>query len=792
MSVVGQSVKRNDAKSKVIGEALYIDDYGYDGMLHCVTLRSPKQHIKIKKLNITKAKKVPGFVRLITANDIANEIGGKNLWPLVIHDYPFLADGIARFHGEAIGLVIAETPEAASKAANLIEIDYEELPFVTDSLKAMEPDAVKVYEGEFGKNIFSQYKIRKGDVEKGFAESDVVVEQTFTTGFQVQAYLETQGMIGFPDSSGGITVYGSMQCPYYVHDAVVAATALPYNKVRIVQRCTGGGFGGKEDVPALVGAQAAIAAFLTKRPVKIIYTRSEDFISMSKRHPSWVHIKYGAKRDGTILACEVKYILDGGAYSTLSPIVLWRGTVHAAGPYKIPNVKIDSYVVATNKVPSGAFRGFGQPQVCFANESLIDELAEKLGMDPVEFRLINALRIGETTATGQVIKESCGLIEAIEKVRDASDWKEKFRRTTHDPQLTTRHYGIGISANYYGVALGARGRYLDRAASHVQVQPDGTVIVAVGNTEIGQGMRTVLAQICADSLNAPYEMIQVLETDTTRVPDSGPTVASRTTLMSGNAILNACEPIRERINQTAAQMLGISVDELQASNGEFFSNSPLSRGIADGSVAGVSRRAGVGDEGEKKISYQDVIKECHKQKLQMTEQGWYASPPTSFDENGQGNAYVTYAYSANVAEVEVDTETGEVKVLKVTSAHDIGKVINPNTAEGQIEGGITQGIGYALIEELIEKDGILKNPNFTDYILPSSHDAPEYQTILLEHPYPAGPFGAKGLAESPLIGPAPAITNAIKNAVGIRLTHIPAMPEKIWEKLKNLKREEQL
>lgn len=755
MAVVGQSVKRNDARAKVTGEALYIDDYGYEGMLHCVTLRSPRPHIKIKKINIAKAKKIPGFVRLITANDIP----GKNLWPLVIHDYPFLADGIARFHGEAIGLVLAETPDSARKAVSLIEIDYEELPFVTDPLDAMKPNAVKIYEGEFGRNIFSQYRVRKGDTEKGFGESDVVVEETFTTGFQVQAYLETQGMIGFPESNGGIVVYGSMQCPYYVHDSVVAATALPYNKVRIVQRCTGGGFGGKEDVPALVGAHAAIAAFVTKRPVKIIYTRSEDFISMSKRHPSWIHIKYGAKRDGTILACEVKFVLDSGAYSTLSPIVLWRGTVHAAGPYKIPNVKIDSYAVATNKVPSAAFRGFGQPQVCFANESLIDELAEKLEMDPIELRLINALRIGDSTATGQIIKESCGLVETIEKVRDASDWKEKSNRSTHNSQLTTRSYGIGISANYYGVALGARGRYLDRAASHVQVQPDGTVIVAVGNTEIGQGMRTVLAQICADSLNAPYEMVQVLETDTTRVPDSGPTVASRTTLMSGNAVLNACEPIREKINQVAAKMVGILVEQLHAGNGEFFSNS-------------------------KKISYMDVVKECHKQKLQMTEQGWYASPPTSFNDDGQGDAYVTYAYSANVAEVEVDKETGEVKVLKITSAHDIGKVINPQTAEGQIEGGIAQGLGYALIEELVEKDGILKNPNFTDYILPSSHDAPEYQTILLEHPYPAGPFGAKGLAESPLIGPSPAICNAIKNAVGLRLTHIPAMPEKIWEKLK--------
>ncbi len=272
-------------------------------------------------------------------------------------------------------------------------------------------------------------------------------------------------------------------------------------------------------------------------------------------------------------------------------------------------------------------------------------------------------------------------------------------------------------------------------------------------------MRTVLAQICADALNAPYEAIQVMETDTTRVPDSGPTVASRTTLMSGNAILSACEPIRKRIFETAAEMFGVSAEKIAASDGKF-------------AVSGSEK------------NYEDVVRECHKKKLKMTEQGWYASPPTTFNDDGQGDAYVTYAYSSNVAEVEVDTDTGEVKLLKITSAHDLGKVINPTTAEGQIEGGIAQSLGYALIEELVEDDGIIKNPNFTDYILPSSPDAPEYRTILLEHPYPAGPFGAKGVAESPLIGPAPAITNAVRNAAGVRLKHIPAMPEKIWEALK--------
>jgi CO/xanthine dehydrogenase Mo-binding subunit len=749
MTVVGKSVKRSDAPAKVTGATLYVDDYGYEGMLHAALVRSPKPRIRFRGFRLDRAKGVPGFVALVTAKDVP----GKNLWPLVVHDQPFLPEGEALFQGQALAIVVAETPEAARRAAKLVEVDFEELPALTDPLKAMEPGALKLHGTD---NVFSKYRVIKGDVEQGFREADVVVEGTFTTGQQMHAYLETQGMIAFPEAHGGMTVYGSMQCPYYVHDAVSQVLGVPMNKVRIVQRPTGGGFGGKEDVPALVGSHAAVAARVVGRPVKMIYQRGEDFVSMSRRHPAWMRIKYGAKKDGTLTACEVRYVLDGGAYATLSPIVLWRGTVHAAGPYRIPHVKVESFAVATNKAPAGAFRGFGQPQIAFGNESLIDELALKLKLDPLEFRLKNALRVGDATITGQTIKDSCGMTQALERARDDSDWAEKRRNGGRADGAKRR--GIGVAANYYGVSLGARGRYLDRAAAQVQVQPDGTVIVAVGNTEIGQGAKTVLAQICADALNAPYEKIQVLDVDTTRVPDSGPTVASRTTLMSGNAILDACAPIRSRLFETVAEKLGVALTDVVASDGVF--------------------RAKGGD-----AAYEEVVRACWQKKLKMAEQGWYSAPPTTFDDDGRGDAYVTYAWSANVSEVEVDTETGEVKVLRAVTAHDIGKVINPMTAEGQVEGGYAQGLGYALVEKLVEKDGVVVNPNFTDYILPSAPDAPEFKTAFLEHPYPAGPFGAKGLAESPIIGPAPSIANAVRNACGVRLTHVPAMPEDVWEGL---------
>ncbi|MFC1522316.1 xanthine dehydrogenase family protein molybdopterin-binding subunit [Elusimicrobiota bacterium] len=771
-STIGKSLPRLDARQKVLGNPLFIDDVDFGGALFAVTLRSPKPRIRIKSINVKHALKVPGVVDIITARDIP----GSGKWPMVINDYPFLADRQARFVGEAIALVVAATPQAANDALSRIVLSYKELPNVTDPLSAMTPESPKV----FGKdNIFSKYVVKKGDINKGFKQAQVMVHGIYQTPYQVHAYIEPQGVIARPEPDGGVTVYGSMQCPYYVREAVSAMLGVSKNKVRIVQKTTGGGFGGKEDVPALVSSHAALAAWKTKKPVKLIYSREEDFDSMSKRHPGWVEISYGAKKDGTITACKTACILDGGAYSTLSPVVLWRSAVHAAGPYRIANVLINAYAVATNKVPCGAFRGFGQPQVNFANESLIDDLAVKLGMDPIDLRLKNALRIGDTTATGQKITESCGLVDALKAVRKASCWDKKQKRSrvtskvsSFGAKLETLDVtpGIGVSANFYGVSLGARGKYLDRAGAYVQIDPDASVTVSVGMTEIGQGAKTVLAQIAAEMLNAPYENIHVMDVDTTRTPDSGPTVASRTTLMSGNAIVDACKLLRERIFKTASSALA----------------SPL-RGEA-------ARRAGGGDKenavlayngkfkkGKKTVSFPDVIKECYAKRIKMAEEGWYCAPPTSFDmKTGHGNAYATYAYSANVAEVSVDTQTGEVKVDKITSAHDVGRAVNPNTLEGQVEGGVVQGLGYALTENLTVTNGKIENPDFADYVLPSINDIPQIKTIILEHAYSKGPYGAKGIAESPLIGPPPAITNAIYNACGVRVRSLPALPEKIY------------
>jgi CO/xanthine dehydrogenase Mo-binding subunit len=754
--VVGQPVLRNDAEEKVTGRTPYVDDLGYQGMLYACTVRSPRPHIFIKSLDTSKARAVKGFVHIVTAADVP----GKNQIPLVLQDHPVLADGECRFLGEAIAIVAGTTPEAAKRAAEAVVVEYEDLPSVTDPLEAMKPEAPRVF-GE--DNVFRKFVVKRGDPDRAFKDADVVFEGTYTTGYQAHAYLETQGMIAMPQADGGMHIVGSLQCPYYIHDAIAMAMGVPSNKVRIVQAPTGGGFGGKEDVPSVVAAHAAVIAQACKRPVKLIYTREEDFLSMSKRHPSWARVRYAATKDGKITGVDVRYVLDGGAYSTLSPVVLWRGTVHAAGPYKIDNVNVESFAVATHKVPCGAFRGFGQPQIAFAQESAMDELAKKLKMDPLALRRKNLLAPGTVTITGQAVEDQCSLAEAVDRVAAESGWEAK--RALTRGQSGAKRRGIGISAGYYGVCLGALGRYLDRAGAHVQIEKDGSVILACGQTEVGQGAWTVLSQIAAEGLGCSYELVKMMDTDTTRVPDSGPTVASRTTVMTGNAIVDATRVLRARLDDAASGLLGCKPDQVTAD----------AKGFSGGG---------------KTVAYTEVVAEAWRRKLPMAHQGWYASPPTTWDDQGQGDAYVTYTYSATVAEVDVDTETGEVAVVKITSAHDIGRAINPQQAEGQIEGGVAQGLGYALFEHLEVKDGVMTNGNFTGYILPTAADSPEYRSIVLEHPYPSGPYGARGLGEPPLIGVAPAVANAIADACGVRPTHAPIMPEAVYALLAERKGDE--
>jgi CO/xanthine dehydrogenase Mo-binding subunit len=726
--IVGQRMRRPDAPDKVKGTALYVEDLAFTGSLLAGVLRSPHPHARIADLDVTQASTIPGVRAILTARDLT----GQNLIPMIQPDWPVLASDFVRHVGEAVALVAAEDATSLKRALEAIVVDYEPRVALLDMEEALAA-------GE----VIQHWRVRRGEATIAMDRADlVIVEGTYHTPYQEHAYIEPNGMIAMPDGMGGVTVLGSMQCPFYVQKAVASVTGLDLNQVRVVQTVTGGGFGGKEDAPSLPGAHAALLALATGRPVRLILSREEDMATMSKRHPGRIKMRTAATREGHLIAAEVDYLLDGGAYATLSPVVLFRGTVHACGPYRVPNVKVDARVVRTHKIPCGAFRGFGEPQVVFASESQMDLLAERLSMDPLELRRKNALEEGDETITGHRLTSSVGFRDVLDRVAQASDWTRKRNAA---PGAGPVRKGIGLAACYYGVGLGALGKHMNPAGTSVVVSGDGSVTVAVGTTEIGQGMIVVLTQITAEALGCPPEMVRIVEPDTSRVPDSGPTVASRTTVMSGNAIRDAAAKIRAAMEPVVAE-------------------------------------GGLG--------WKEAVAACVKNQIGLAAHGWAVPPETTFDVAiGQGEPYICYSFSANVVEVEVDTETGETKVLRVYSGHDAGKVVNPTTGEGQIEGGVVQGLGYALMEEHHLKEGRILNDQFSTYIIPTPLDTPEIHAILVEHEYPWGPYGAKGLGETPIIGIAPAVTAAIAHATGVRMNEIPATPERVWTALQTRDKE---
>ncbi|KPL07719.1 hypothetical protein AMJ86_03260, partial [bacterium SM23_57] len=460
LSVVGKSVHRSDAVDKVTGKARFGADRSVSGMLWAAVVRSQRPHAELLSVDVSMAEKLSGVEAVVTAKDIP----GNNVVPVVFRDQPCLAAEKVRYVGEPIALVAASSPEIASEAACKVHITYQDLPAVFDPLEARKPQTVNLFGDD---NIFKHWKIRSGDVESAFAKADVVIEDVYRTPYQEHAYIEPQAMLATPISGGGIEVFGAMQCPFYVQWALVDVLGLPYSKVRVIQSVTGGAFGGKEDVPSLVACQAALLAMKSDRPVKLVYTRQEDIRSTSKRHPAWIRYKSAVDKQGNLLAVETEYVLNAGAYATLSPVVLWRGTVHAVGPYRCENVRVDAYAIATNTVPSGAFRGFGSPQILFASESHMDRLANAIGMDPVEFRERNLLKAGDTTPYGQKLKESVGSLEALERAIEQSEFHQKrkqFSVYTDDNHLRR---GIGLACTFYGVGLGAGGGYLARTGAFV-------------------------------------------------------------------------------------------------------------------------------------------------------------------------------------------------------------------------------------------------------------------------------------------------------------------------------------
>ncbi len=696
MRVVGRSVPRLEGLDKARGAARYVDDLRLPGMLHGRTIRAT---IPCGSVTAVHLDFDPQGFTVVDAGDIP----GRNVVALIHDDQPFLVEREVGHAEEAI-LLLAHADREVLRAAP-VRIDYE--------------PATPVLDPEASSHVFKEITIEKGDLARGFAEADLVVEGEYRTGRQEHVYVEPQGVIAIP-SEGGVTIYGSLQCPHYVHKALVQLLSLPHDKVRIVQTETGGGFGGKEDYPSIIAGHAALLATKSGRPVKLVYDRLEDMAATTKRHPSIVRHRTGVKRDGRVTAMEIEVLLDGGAYCTLSPVVLSRGCLHATGPYRCENVRVHGRVVATNTPPSGAFRGFGAPQTVFAAEVQMERVAEALSLDPVRLRETNALRPGDTMATGQVLGEDASALAVLREAVARSD----YQRKREDWRGTNR--GIGLSLFFHGAGFTGSGEVTLASRASLELTAHGARIL-VGSTEMGQGTRTTLAQIVAETLGLALGRVEVADPDTARVPDSGPTVASRTCMVVGG-LLHACAVEMKR------------------------------------RLAGLSPAAYLKQHGP----------------LTVTKQ--YEPPPgTAWDDASyRGDAYGTYGWGCDVAEVELDPVTYEVRPTRVTAVVEIGRAVNPLLVAGQVEGATAQGLGYALLEDVVMREGHVANAQLTNYLIPTTLDVPPVDVTILESPYRHGPFGAKGVGEMPMSGPAPAVANAVRQ-LGLDVRSLPITPEKVLE-----------
>jgi CO/xanthine dehydrogenase Mo-binding subunit len=754
-SVVGQSVPRTDAQAKVTGKLAYAGDYPEEGFLHGKILRSPYPHARIKSIHVEKARNLPGVAAVLTASDVP---GRKTFGPF-IPDQPVICGEKVRYVGDAVALVAAESERIAHQALSLIEVEYEPLPAVFDPQEALRPDAPAVH----GKNnLLLHSKLRKGDIAKGFAEADIILERTYRTPFIEHAYLELDVIMAVPQPDGTLLIEGPTQAPFGVRRNIAAVLGVPINRIRVRQTPMGGGFGGRLDTPIDLGCRAAVLAKHTGRPVRVSLQREEITLQTPKRRPHIMSIKIGAKKNGKLAAFEGSIYNENGAYASVGPLNPPAGGVNVhsmimmTGPYEIPHCKVDAYLCYTNNPIGGAMRGFGAPQVCFAHESILDELALELGIDPLEIRRRNAFQLGSVTATGQVLDQSVGLKNTLESCAKAFDWERRYREAGYVNPERTRRRGVGIGVGWYRARAGYAS---EGCGANVYVHEDGSVLLYTGITEMGQGAFTVLPQICAEALGVTVEDIRMVTPDTDLVPESGPTVASRSTTQMGNAIILATREIKEAILEMASKMLSLPVGRLEAKN----------RYIYDREDPG------------KYVFFKDAAAKCMGAGKRLIGQGWWTPPAATLDpETGQGDPYFVYSYSTHMAEVVVDTETGITEVTDYTAAYDIGKAINPKLVEGQIEGGIGMGVGFALMEEIVVKEGYIQNLGLEDFLIPTVLDMPPITPIIIEEENKLGPYGAKGIGEMANIPSAPAIVNAITHACGGRVRSLPADPEKVF------------
>ena len=774
---IGQSVRRRDATAKLRGETQFVDDLPRSGVWLGGTVRSPLPHGKLRGLRFD-----PAFdwttVTVVTAADIP----GANVCPIVYRDQPVLAFDRVRYDGDPVALIAAPDEETLQRALDAVTIDIEPLASIFDarvaarsagasspaaetptasvpsasspstpaaspaSSPAASPAVPLVYGAD---NLFRQIEIRKGNASQAMATAAVVVEGEYATGAQEHLYLEPQGMQA-EWTGDSIVIRGSTQCPYYLVEAVSVVLGIAESQVRVVPTAAGGGFGGKEDFPSLLAGHAALLAWKSGRPVRMVYERVEDIRFTSKRHPSWIRHRTGFTTDGRLVAMEVDLLLDGGAYSTLSPLVLQRSAVHAAGPYACDHVRIDARAVATNHPPRGAFRGFGGPQAAFAWETHLDRCAARLGIDPVELRRRNVARPGDTLATGQPLGADGDVRAVLERALVEARYGERraeceaFNAAAESRVGAARFHrrGIGLSCFMHGTGLNGNAEGFFRSRVFIDATATGRFRVSTSQIEMGQGTDTIVAQLAATGLGVSIDRIELAPLDTAVTPNSGPTVASRTAAVIGGLLIDAGRRLRERI--------------------ERFAGRPLPDEAAFATAA--ARLAAAGP---------------------VREEAEYTPPPGfAWDESRHhGDAYLGYSWGCYVVVMEVDLLTGETRPLDVTAVQDIGCVVNPMLAAGQVEGGVTQALGWALMETAVWREGRMVNANMTDYVIPTAVDVPPIRVVFLEQPLARMPHGAKGLGELPHEGPAPAVANALRHALGIDFHAVPITPETILERL---------
>jgi xanthine dehydrogenase molybdenum-binding subunit len=749
---VGHTHLRPDGIEKVNGKAIYTDDLFFDGMLFATVKRAGIPHGFLTKLDVSRAKALEGVVAVLTAEDIK----GEHNHGLVIYDWPVLV-GVGeriRYVGDALAIIAGETLEIANQASALIEAEFDLQPVITNPVQARQAGVPQIHEKG---NMLKHIKVRKGDMEKGFAEADVILEHTFHTPTTDHAFIEPECSIGVPLADGRMEIYCGSQIPYQDREQVARAMGWDESRVRIVGQLMGGGFGGKEDVMGQI--HVAMLADATHRPVKLLFDRHESLVVHPKRHATQIRVKIGAKKSGRIIVCESELYGDTGAYASLGEKVMTRATTHSAGPYDIEHVRADCYAMYTNNPPAGAFRGFGVTQSAFAVESMMDMLAEELGIELVDLRRMNALHVGSITNTGQELRESVGLMECIDKVDAEMRKQTPFPFAPRvDPNNPNLIYSWGFAAGYKNTGLG--GGAPDKSGADVELYEDGTFQVRSSSAEMGQGLVTVMQTIVAEEMSVPPSQVRVLVMDTDLAPNGGPTTASRQTFVTGNASRYAAKTLRDEITAVMAEKYDIRPEQIRY----------------DGGIVHVNGQS---------LSYAEIYKEMTALGRQPCVRYEYEAPKTQPLGTG-GDMHFAFSFGVQAAEVEVNKLTGEVRVLRVISANDVGMAVNPLGLQGQVEGGVMMGLGNCLTEEFIVEDGYVVTDQLARYRIPGIMLTPAITSIIVEHPVAAGPYGAKGVGEMCSIPTTPAITNAIYNAVGVRVDKLPVDQEmiarEIWER----------